>query len=225
MCEEKTNYTLLTDEPYTSEMYSSLLEPAFNQVRESYTLHNYRPIPRNKLTKQICKAACKGVFIGFLKATTKTAVKNMQHDYNQQENKGPIDLYFLSNYLNPKRYPVMLRGLTPELKVEVTYQVCQKSLATFSKYILRPTDMEFNQTLGIGFVRSFTSNLITASTVYPLSLQAFTDYSVEEILKKTFRRASYGSLMASFRSIGLSILSSLLPSQKQTFSVLLEIIG
>ena len=225
MGEEKTNYTLLTDEPYTSELYSSLLEPAFNQVRESYTLHNYRPIPRNKLVKQMCKSAAKGVFIGFLKATTKTAVKNMQHDYNQQENKGPIDLYFLSYYVSPKKYPEMLRGLAPELKVEVTYQVCQKSLATFSKYIVRPQDMEFNQTLGIGFVRSFMCNLITASTIYPLSLQTFTNYSVEETLKKTFRRASYGSLMASLRSIGLSILSSLLPSQKQTLSVLLEIVS
>ena len=225
MGEEKTNFSLLTDEPYSSELYSSLLEPAFNQVRESYTQHNYRSIPRNKLLLQISKSAAKGVAIGFLKACTKTAVRNMDHDYEAQETKGPVDLYFLSYYTNPKKYPEMLRGLGPELKVEMTYQVCRNSFATFSKYLVHPQDMEFHHTIGIGFVRSFTSNLITASTVYPMSLYSFTNASVEEILKKTIRRATYGSFMVALRSIGLSILSSLMPSQKQVLSVLTEIIA
>lgn len=220
------NYTLLTDEPYTSELYSSLLEPAFNQVRESYTQYGLKLVPKNKLLKEVCKSAAKGAAIGLLKATTTVAVRNMNKDYEKQEKKGPKDLFFINYYTNPKKYPEMLRGLTSELKVEMTYQSCQKSLAAVVKFLLHPMDPEpeFHQTLGIGFLRSFTSNLITASTVYPLSLYAFTDNSLETVLRKSLRRSTVGSVMASMRSIGLSILTSLLPRQRDMFAVLLEIL-
>ncbi|EAY18230.1 hypothetical protein TVAG_122960 [Trichomonas vaginalis G3] len=219
------DYTFLTDEPYTSELYSSLLEPALNQVKESYTMSHKKPITREQIAKIIISSAAQGAAIGFLRASTKVAFGNMTHDYESQEKKGPKDLYFLQYYTNPKKYPSMLRGLKSELKVEISYKTCQKSLNALSKILINPKNLEFHQSLGVSLVRTFTCNLITASTVYPLSLYLYTNHSAEEIMRKTLKHAGPGSLFSSFTSLGLSIVKSLLPSQKDTISVLMDIIS
>ncbi|EAY10487.1 hypothetical protein TVAG_483980 [Trichomonas vaginalis G3] len=223
--EAELNYSFLTDEPYTSELYSSLLEPALNQVKESYTLAHKRPLTQKQILKIIVSSAAQGALIGFLTASTKVAIRNMTHDYESQEKKGPKDLYFLQYYTNPKKYPSMLRGLKSQLKVEISYKTCQKSLNALSKIMINPSNLEFHQSLGFNLVRTFTCNLLTASTVYPLSLYMYTNTSAEEIMRKTLRRAGPGSFFSSLTSLGLSIVKSLMPSQKDTISVLMDIIS
>lgn len=221
----KLKYRFLTDEPYTSELYSNLLQPALTQIKDSYSNSQKRPITRDQVLKLIAISAAKGAGIGFLKSFTKVAFNNITNDYEKQEKKGPKDLYFLNYYTNPKMYPSMLRGLKSELQVEITYQACRKTLNSLSKILINPTNLEFHKSLGVSLVRSFTSNLITASTIYPLSLYLYTNNSAEEIMRKTLKRSGPGSLFASLTSLGMSIVSSVMPSYKDTLAVLTDIVS
>lgn len=223
--ELKLKYRFLTDEPYTSELYSSLLQPALTQIKDSYSNSQKEPSSKDEVIKIIAISAAKGAAIGFLKAFTKVAVRNMTKDYEKQKHKESKDLYFLNYYTNPKMYPAMLRGLKSELQVEMTYQACRKSINSMSRLLIHPTNLEFHKSLGVSLVRSFTSNLITASTIYPLSLYLYTNHSAEEIMRKTLKRSGPGSLFASLTSLGLSIVSSVMPSYRDTLAVLSDIVS
>lgn len=219
-------YHLISNEPYTSELYGSLLEPAFNQVRESFVKQGIPNIPAHKIYSTLVLSALKGAYIGAIKAATKVAIHNINRDYSSQPNpKPPVDVYWFKYYTNPKRYPMMFRGLKQEIEVEVTYQSSLQIINTISKAIIPPQKVEFGGAVGLSLARSFCTNLITASTVYPTALVAFTDKEPEEIINKTIRRAGIGSIKASLRALGISVARSLLPSLTDTVTILLEIVA
>ena len=119
----------------------------------------------------------------------------------------------------------MLRGLKTELKVELTYQIYKSYITTFSKYLIFPKGDNLMTNLGFTFARSFTSNLIAATTIYPLALSRFTDKDSEEIIHKVTKRAGSGSVVAGLISSGISVLRSLLPSKSNLISFARFLVG
>jgi len=219
-------YHLFSNEPYTSELYSGLLEPAFNQVRESYVAKGLAVVPKHRLINSLVTSSLKGAAIGAIKAMSMSAILNMNKDYdNHPDPKPPVDLYFLKYYTNPKRYPDMFRGVKPNMAIEMIFQAALKAVNTYSMFLVSPQNLEFHTTLGVSIARSFTSNFIASTTVYPLALFAFKYRDPEEVLKYTLRRAGVGSLTASLRTAGISVARSLLPSYKDMVTIALEIIA
>lgn len=119
----------------------------------------------------------------------------------------------------------MFKGICPEIKVECVYQTSRKVLNTLVKHYISPGTPTFGSQLGFTLARAATTNLIAATTVYPLALYEFSNFSTETILSKTLRRAGSGSIINALREVGLSIVKSQLQSYKKISKTVLALIG
>ena len=227
-----SRFHLVTTDPYTSEIYSDLLEPAYNTIRDSYLKAKRKPISLSP-SKTFIYAPVKGALIGALRSIVKTAYRNILADYTQLSAKRkqngqkspPIDIYFIHYYTNPYNYKRMLRGLKSELLIESTYQATRYTLSTISKIKIRPQLQSVTSNLTFDLARACITNTITASTVYPAVQYLFTNRSMDIIVSKSIRRATIGSLAAAFGSLGLSLVKSVLPSYRKIVSVGLNMLG
>lgn len=214
----------LTNEQDNFELYSNLLDPAFEQIRDSYIQVKTKEISNSELLSLLCEDICKGILFGSFKAASKTALKNTAKDYKKQRNKVPYDLFLIKNYTNFGNYPNLLRGFLPDAKVEVSYQITNRLLGTVAKSIIRYDNLDFSSKIGIDFGRSFCTSFLTATTIYPLAQALYTEQSTEQIIRKTIKRASIGAFIYGVRSVGISLARSMLPSYNDTLSVLIELI-
>ena len=227
-----SRFHLVTTDPYTSEIYSDLLEPAYNAIRDSYLQAKRRPITKS-FSKTIIYAPIKGVIIGAIRSVFKTAYNNILEDYThlseqlkqKRQKSPPIDIYFIRYYTNPYNYKRMLRGLKSELLIETTYQATRYTLSTITKIKIRPQLQSVTSNLTFDLARAYLTNTITASTVYPTVQYLFTNRTMDQIISKSIRRASIGSLAAAFGSLGLSLVKSVLPSYRKIASVGLNMLG
>ena len=218
-------FHLVNVEPYTSELYSNLLEPAFTTIEDNYNKYGKKPITRENLYKGLCIAPIKGCLFGVWRSLFTVAWKNINHEYEKQDPKPPIDIFFIKYYTNPRNFPVMFRGLRAEMKVEVMFQMCRCSLGTFAKYLVPSKSDSFLTNVGISFGRAFTANLISASTVYPLSLNYVSKLDTDQIVKKAINRAGRGSLKTATFAVGLQIARSIMPSYRKLLKFQSALLG
>ncbi|OHT04523.1 hypothetical protein TRFO_27966 [Tritrichomonas foetus] len=212
-------FHLVNIEPYTSEMYSALLQPSLQILEKNYVQYGKKPMSKENFTRSLLIAPIKGVAIGASRSIFTIAFQNINNEYKESpEPKPPIDIFFLKYYTNFKNYPRMLRGLSTELKVECSYQCFKNTISTFSKYLINPKSDNFMTNFGFTFARAFTSNLITATTIYPVSLSLYTNKDSEEIVHKVMKKAGTGSFVTGMITGGISIARSMLPSYKNMFS-------
>lgn len=79
--------------------------------------------------------------------------------------------------------------------------------------------------LGFTFVRGFTSNLLAATTIYPIALSTFTEKDSEEIIQKVTKRATSGSVLTGLISCGISVAKSIAPSYNKVVTFAKFLIG
>ncbi|KAK8889261.1 hypothetical protein M9Y10_034007 [Tritrichomonas musculus] len=219
-------FHLVNVEPYTSEMYSALLQPSMQILEKNYAQYGKKQFTKENFIKSLVIAPIKGIAFGINRSVISVAFHNINQDYQDTPDpKPPKDIFFLKYYTNVYNYPQMLRGLKTELKVELTYQIYKSYITTFSKYLIFPKGDNLMTNLGFTFARSFTSNLIAATTIYPLALSRFTDKDSEEIIHKVTKRAGSGSVVAGLISSGISVLRSLLPSKSNLISFARFLVG
>ena len=208
--------SIVNIDPYTSELYSSLLEPAFESVQKRYVEYGNKKIQKQELFQRIIVSSIRGGIIGASRSIFTTAMRNMHKDYKSQDDpKLPIDIYFIQQYTHLKNYPKMLRGLDSNLKVECSYQIGKNVLSTLLKYYYYYPSNKFMTNLGLAFGRTYASTFLSSVTVYPTALKLFTDLNMEEIFTKSARKASIGSIKNSLISVGISIVRAVLPSYKK----------
>lgn len=222
---QEQKFHIVNVEPYTSDLYSALLEPSFKSVQQSFVQYGTRRESKRKLYKKLLFAPITGIYIGTFRAVTTTCWRNIYQDYQKEDNKQPIDMFYLNYYLSPKKYPQMFKGIRPEIEVECVYQTSRKVLNTLVKHYISPDTPTFGSKLGFTLARAATTNLIAATTVYPLALNHFANYSTEAILSKTLHRAGSGSIINALREVGLNIVKSQLPSYKKISKTILALIG
>lgn len=217
--------SIVSVDPYMSELYSSLLEPAFESVQRRYVEYGNRKIQKHELLQRVMTSSVRGAIIGASRSVFTTAMRNMHSDYKKENDpKLPIDIYFIQQYTHLRNYPKMLRGLNANLKVECSYQIGKNALSTLLKYYYYYPSNRFVTNLGLAFGRTCASTFISSVTVYPAALKLFTNMNTEEIFTKSARKASIGTIKNSIISVGISIGRAVLPSYKKLvkygFSVL-----
>lgn len=224
--DDERRFYLVNVEPYTSELYNNLLQPAFSAFEEKYVTYGKKSLTRENLYKTLCIAPIKGCFFGAWRSLFKTAWFNMNQDYEAlQDPRPPKDIFFMKYYTNPRKYKDMLRGYKPELKIEVIYQMCRQSLATYAKYLVPSKSDSFVANVGISLGRAFTTSFITASTVYPLAMHKIGHYDTEVIIKKTIRKAGSGSLRTALINVGMQMAKSIMPSWGRIIKVQQALLG
>jgi hypothetical protein len=201
-------------EPYTSDLYATLLAPALKELEESYLRYGRRILTKEHLYKALGTAPIKGIAFALYRSFWAVAWGNVVHAYNSADpaTRPPVDIFFIKYFANTKNYGQLFQGFLPHCKTEVAYQMSRNSLAAFAKYLLPARSSSFVSTLGFNFARGFGTNLITAVTVYPVALWGFGGADQDTILTKTLRRAGYGSLKSALATVGLQIALSILPS-------------
>ena len=225
MAGDPRKFHLVNVEPYTFELYNNLLEPAFTTVEENYNKYGKKAITRENLYKGLCIAPIKGCFFGVWKSIFTVAWRNINNEYEKQDPRPPVDIFFIKYYTNPRNFPVMFRGLKSEMKVEVSNQISRCSICTFAKKLLPSKSDSFLTNVGISFARAFTANLITASTVYPMSLTCISKLDTDTVVKKTINRAGKGSFKAATFAVGLQIARSIMPSYRKLLKFQSALLG
>lgn len=224
--ENHNQFHLVNVEPYTSEMYSALLQPSMQILEKNYAQSGKRPFTKDYFIKSMMIAPIKGIAFGINRSVITIAFHNIDEDWKSHPDpKPPKDIFFLKYYTNIYKYPRMFRGLETELKVELTYQIFKNYISTLSKFLIYPKSNSFATNLGFTFARGFTSNLIAATTIYPIALSTFTDKDSDEIIQKVTRRASSGSLLTGLISCGISVARSIAPSYKKVVTFAKFLIG
>jgi hypothetical protein len=219
-------FDLVNVEPYTSELYSALLEPVFTTIETSYVKSSQRPLTQANLYKALWIAPIKGVIFGASRTVFSTAWKNIKEDYLKEKDAPPIDIYFLKYYTNLNKYPQMFRGLRTELKVETGYQMVRNSLGAFAKYWVSSKSDSFVRNIGVSFGRSFTTNLITATTFYPLALYGFGScQNTEKLIGKVLHRAGPGAVKTALITVALQIAGSVMPRHRDLLKFPLALLG
>ena len=209
-------FHLVNVEPYTSEMYSALLQPSMQILEKYYVKYGKKPMSRENFLRSLIIAPIKGVGVGISRSFFTVAYRNIYRDYKDTESpRPPRDIFFIKYYINFHNYPRMLRGITTEMKVECPYQTTKSLISAFSKYVINIKSDHFLPSFAFTFTRAFMANLITATTVYPLTLSRNTDNNNEEILHKVIKRAGSGSAVHGLISGGMSIARSMMPSYKK----------
>ena len=217
---------IATYEPFMLPMYSSLLEPAFDQIRIAFVGYSRMKIPEDKLIKMLGSATIHGIAIATLRSITRVALSNINEEYKKSDKTEPIDIFYLKHYITPKLYSKVFRGFYAEWIPEVPFQVTRGMLNAVGKVLIgKSVDRSFEKTLLLSLARPFVSNLIPSLTVYPVMQCIATKQTGSEIVKRSFKRATNGSVAAALRSVGMSFVRSLLPGYKKTISVVLEVIG
>jgi hypothetical protein len=201
-------------EPYTSDLYATLLAPALKDLEVSYLRYGRRVLTKDHLYKALGTAPIKGIAFAVYRSFWAVAWGNVAHAYDSCDvgNRPPVDIFFVKYLTNTKNYRQMFHGFLPHCKTEIAYQMARNSLAAFAKYLLPVRSDSFVSTIGFNFARGFGTNLITAVTVYPVALWGFMGADQDTILTKTIRRAGYGSLKSALATVGLQIALSILPS-------------
>lgn len=221
-----TQFHLVNVEPYTSEMYSALLQPSMQTLERNYVQYGKKRISKEVFMRGLLIAPIKGIAFGINRSLFTVVFRNIHQDWeNTPEPRPAKDIFYIKHYLNFRQYPTMLRGLSTELKIECSYQIFKSYLNTVSKYSLNLESDNFLSNLGFTFARSFTANLITATTFYPLALNYFTDNDTETIVHKLTKRAGSGSLVSGMISVGISITRSTLPSYTRMISFAKYLLG
>jgi hypothetical protein len=214
MAEQRPRIDIVNVEPYTSDLYETLLAPALKQLEESYLRYGRRVLTKEQLYKALGTGPIKGIAFGIYRSFWAVAWHNVRRAYTSDDpaTRPPIDIFFFKYCTNRRNYRDMFSGFLPQCETEIAYQMSRNSLSAFAKYLLPAKSDSFVSTLGFNFARGFGTNLITALTVYPLAQYAFLGGDQETILRRTLRRAGSGSLKSALASVGLQIALSILPS-------------
>ena len=222
--EEK--FHLVNVEPYTSELYDSLLRPAFESVRQSYLKYGKRKILQADLMKKIAETTVRGCLIGTSRSIFTVAKRNLRKQYDSRKDPNiPIDIFYIKQYTDPKNFPTIFSGLKSEIAVENSYQIGKGIISTLSKYYFSVPSNSFLASLGVVLGRAYASTFISSLTIYPTAMELFTNKDTEEIIMKSIRRATVGAVTASLLSVGISILQSVLPSYKKIIAIGFSTLG
>ncbi|KAH0788006.1 hypothetical protein GPJ56_008107 [Histomonas meleagridis] len=222
--EEK--FHLVNVEPYTSELYDSLLRPAFESVRQSYLKYGKRKILQGDLMKKIAETAVRGCLIGTSRSIFTVAKRNLKKQYDSRKDPNvPIDIFYIRQYTDPKNFPQIFNGLKSEIAVENSYQIGKGIISTLSKYYGYIPSESFMTTLGVVLGRAYGSTFISSLTIYPAAMKLFTNTDTEEIARKSIKRATVGAVTASLISVGISICQAVLPSYKKIISIGFSTLG
>ena len=224
--QNQNQFHLVNVEPYTSEMYSALLQPSMQIFEKNFAQSGKKMYTKENFLRSLLIAPIKGIAFGINRSVITIAFHNIDEDWKAHPDpKPPKDIFFLRYYTNIYKYPRMFRGLETELKVELTYQISKNYISAFSKFLFYPKSDNWMTNLGFTFARGFTSNLLAATTIYPIALSAFTDKDSEEIIQKVTKRASSGSVLTGLISCGISVARSIAPSYKKLVTFAKFLIG
>lgn len=209
---EADEFHLVNVEPFTSELYNTLVEPSLSNLESRYVEYARRPLTRENLYKALCVAPIRGCGFAIWKSFISVTWHNVKADYEKQNPKPPIDMFVLRSYVDLTNYPTICSGLTKELKIETLYQMTRASLGTFAKYQIPSKSDSIWTNIGITAGRSFVTNVITSSTIYPTSLYAFGGYDAETVFQKVLTRTTRSSVKNAGIAVGIQALRSLMPS-------------